>query len=67
MSDDRHSEGEFERQAEAKQQSLIAEFVDFLLDNKKWWLTPIIVVLLFVALLIVLSGSAAAPFIYTLF
>jgi hypothetical protein len=30
-------------------------------------LTPIIIVLLLVTLLIVLSGSAAAPFIYTLF
>jgi len=58
---------DFEKQAEADQQGLIAEFVDFLLHNKKWWLTPIIVVLLLVALLIVLSGSAAAPFIYTLF
>ncbi|MEE4272386.1 MAG: DUF5989 family protein [Thermoanaerobaculales bacterium] len=58
---------EFEKGAEAPQQGLLAEFLDFLLNNKKWWLTPIIVVLLLVALLIVLSGSAAAPFIYTLF
>ena len=61
------AKSEFEKQAEAEQQGLLAEFVDFLLNNKKWWLTPIIVVLLLVALLIVLSGSAAAPFIYTLF
>ncbi len=67
MVDDRHSKSEFEKEAEEAQQGLIAEFVDFLLHNKKWWLTPIIVVLLLVALLIVLSGSAAAPFIYTLF
>ena len=46
---------------------LAAEFVDFLLHNKKWWLTPIIIVLLLLALLIVLGGSAAAPFIYALF
>ena len=67
MSDDATRKSEFEREAEADQQSLPEEFVDFLLHNKKWWLTPIIVVLLLVALLIVLSGSAAAPFIYTLF
>ncbi len=67
MVDDRQSKSEFEKEAEEAQQGLIAEFVDFLLHNKKWWLTPIIVVLLLVALLIVLSGSAAAPFIYTLF
>jgi hypothetical protein len=58
---------EFEREAEAEQSGLLAEFFHFLMTNKKWWLTPIIVVLLLVALLIVLSGSAAAPFIYTLF
>jgi hypothetical protein len=67
MSDEKDPEDEFEKQAEAKQQGLVTEFIDFLLNNKKWWLTPIIVVLLLVALLIVLSGSAAAPFIYTLF
>ena len=46
---------------------LLAEFWDFLLHNKSWWLTPIIVVLLLVGLLVVLGGTAAAPFIYTLF
>jgi hypothetical protein len=67
MTENRNHRDEFEREADAPHQGLIAEFVDFLLNNKKWWLTPIIVVLLLVALLIVLSGSAAAPFIYTLF
>ncbi len=67
MADDPTSRRDFEHEADAPQHGLIAEFVDFLLHNKKWWLTPIIVVLLLVALLIVLSGSAAAPFIYTLF
>ncbi len=67
MADDNKTKAEFEREAEAPQQGIVAEFVHFLLNNKKWWLTPIIVVLLLVALLIVLSGSAAAPFIYTLF
>lgn len=61
------SKRDFEREAEAEQQGLLAEFWDFLKYNKKWWLTPIVAVLLLVALLIVLSGSAAAPFIYTLF
>jgi hypothetical protein len=67
MTDGEDRKSEFEREAEAPQQGILAEFLDFLLNNKKWWLTPIIVVLLLVALLIVLSGSAAAPFIYTLF
>jgi hypothetical protein len=67
MDDRRASSGEFEREAEAPQQGIVREFIDFLLHNKKWWLTPIILVLLLVTVLIVLSGSAAAPFIYTLF
>ena len=40
----------------------------FLKVRKKFWLLPIIVVLLLFGVLIVLtSGSAIAPFIYTLF
>jgi hypothetical protein len=57
----------FEQQAEAGQVGLLREFADFLLHNKKWWLTPIVLVLLLVSLLVVLGGTAAAPFIYTLF
>lgn len=49
--------------------------MDFLLDlwgflrvRKKFWLLPIIMTLLLFGVLIVLSsGSAIAPFIYTLF
>ena len=40
----------------------------FLKVRKKFWLLPIIIVLLVFGVLIVLtSGSAIAPFIYTLF
>ncbi len=40
----------------------------FLRERKKFWLLPIIIVLLFFGALIVLtSGSAIAPFIYTVF
>ncbi|MGH0037022.1 MAG: DUF5989 family protein [Myxococcota bacterium] len=46
---------------------LASEFVSFLKDNKKWWLAPIIFSILGLGLLVVLGGSAAAPFIYTLF
>ena len=58
---------EFSRQAEAKQTGFLAEMWEFVRNNKKWWLTPIIVVLLAFGLLIALGGTAAAPFIYTLF
>jgi hypothetical protein len=40
----------------------------FLKERKKFWLLPIIIVLLLFGVLIVLtSGSAIAPFIYTIF
>ena len=57
----------FRQDAERPRTGIVREFWDFLCHNKKWWLTPIIVVLLLLGVLIVLSGSAAAPFIYTLF
>ena len=58
---------DFARQAEMKQAGFLAEMWEFVANNKKWWLTPIIVVLLAFGLLIALGGTAAAPFIYTLF
>ena len=57
---------DFSRMAQEPDPGLLAEFWDFLIHNKKWWLAPIIVVLLLMGLLIMLSGTAAAPFIYTL-
>jgi hypothetical protein len=40
----------------------------FLKERKKFWMLPIIItLLLFGALIILSSGSAVAPFIYTLF
>ena len=40
----------------------------FLKERKKFWLIPLIVILVLLGILIVLSsGSAIAPFIYTLF
>ena len=58
---------DLEDQARRSQQGIVGELTDFLLHNKKWWLTPIIVVLMLLGLLVVLSGTGAAPFIYTLF
>jgi len=47
---------------------IIAEYIEFLKENKKWWLMPIVFALLLFGLLIVITkGSALAPFIYTLF
>lgn len=57
----------FVRQAQQRRSGLFAELLDFLLSNKKWWMTPIILSLLLVGALIFFSGTAVAPFIYTLF
>lgn len=44
------------------------DFWGFLKERKKFWLLPIItMMLLFGALLVLTSGTAIAPFIYTLF
>jgi hypothetical protein len=57
---------DFDNAARSKSPSLLVEFVDFLLHNKKWWLLPILIVLLLFGVLIFLSGTGVAPFIYTL-
>ena len=57
----------FEQESRAPQQNLAREFIAFLSQNKKYWMIPLLLTLLAIALLIVLGGTAAAPFIYTLF
>ena len=56
-----------EQAADEQRRSLVGEFVEFLGENKKWWLAPIIVSILLLGTLVLLGGTAAAPFIYTLF
>jgi hypothetical protein len=47
---------------------VVAEFWQFLRQEKKYWLFPIITVFVLFGLLLVFSQSSAiAPFIYTLF
>ena len=53
--------------ARGEQQGIVSEFVEFLKDNKKWLLAPIVLSVLGLGALVLLGGSAAAPFIYTLF
>jgi hypothetical protein len=46
----------------------LKDFWNYMKERKKWWLIPIIIIFLLLGLLIVFSsGSALAPFIYTLF
>lgn len=59
---------DFENEAKTSGRTgIVTEIWYFLRHTKKWWLLPIIVVLLAFGLLVFLSGTAAAPFIYTLF
>ncbi len=46
----------------------IKDLWKFIIERKKFWLAPIILILLIIGFLLVISsGSAVAPFIYTLF
>jgi len=68
MSDPKNDQDDFAAQAaEPGRSSLAREFVEFLGENKKWWLAPILVSVLLLGGLVLLGGTAAAPFIYTLF
>ena len=51
----------------ADRTNILHEFFLFLKENKKWWLIPILFIIGLFAALIFLSGTPAAPFIYTLF
>ncbi len=65
--DHRPSSERFAEEAAGRRQGTLGELVQFLSHNKKWWLTPIVIMLLLVGVLVILGGTAAAPFIYTLF
>lgn len=62
-----NSPSAFDQQRSAARTSLPGEFLHFLGRTKKWWLLPILLVMLLFGTLMFLGGTAAAPFIYTLF
>jgi len=57
----------FEAASQEKEPGLLGEFWLMLRENRKFWMIPLILVLLGFGLLLLLGGTAAAPFIYTLF
>lgn len=61
------SKDSFEQAGNEGQLSLLGDIWQMLMENKKCWLIPLILGLLVFGQLIVFSGTAAAPFIYTLF
>jgi hypothetical protein len=58
---------QFEEANREKQSGLLSEFFAFLGQNKKFWLIPLLLALMGIGALLILGGTAAAPFIYTLF
>ena len=64
---DQKDKRDFMRAAEQSQPGVLRESWQWLRHNKKWWLAPILLGLLLVGVFVVLSGTAVAPFIYTLF
>lgn len=68
MTDDERADADdFTRKAGQPRVGLARELLAFLAENKKWWLTPILLAILLLGVLVMLGGTAAAPFIYTLF
>jgi hypothetical protein len=53
--------------AQQKRTNVVSELFGFLSEHKKWWLAPIIISVLLLGALVLLGGTAAGPFIYTLF
>jgi hypothetical protein len=47
---------------------IVADYFQFLREQKKWWLFPVVTLLIaFGAVIVLTQGSALAPFIYALF
>jgi len=62
------AEDEFEQIAKSRRESsFLEELWGLMRERRKYWLMPIVAVLLLLGLLVSLSGTAVAPFIYTLF
>jgi Family of unknown function (DUF5989) len=53
--------------ANARPVGFLGELAYMIRQNKKWWLLPILLVLVVLGAVIFLGGTAAAPFVYTLF
>ncbi len=53
--------------ARERQSNIFVELVSLAMRRKKYWLLPVILVLLLFGVLVVVSGTAAAPLIYSIF
>ena len=61
------NKNDFERAGDERPPTLVQEFMQFIVENKKWWMIPILLSFALIGVLAVLSSTGAAPFIYTLF
>lgn len=62
------AQSDFERTArDSGDSSFVRELWGLIRQQRKYWLIPLVAVLLLFGVLVLLSGTAAAPFIYTLF
>jgi hypothetical protein len=62
------AQSDFERTARTSgESSIVAALWGLIRQQRKYWLIPVVTVLLLFGVLVLLSGTAAAPFIYTLF
>jgi hypothetical protein len=61
-------EQDFEQIARGRrEESFVEELWALLREHRKYWMIPLVVVLLLFGVLVALSGTAVAPFVYTLF
>ncbi len=68
MGSERNSQAEqFQTASRGRRRGLVREFLGFLYAYKLWWLLPILIVLALVGALVMLSGTALAPWVYTIF
>jgi len=61
------SNSDFARRAEEASPGIVREFLQFVVETRKWWLIPILIAGVFIAAVVALSSSAVAPLIYPLF
>jgi uncharacterized protein DUF5989 len=58
---------DFEKALSTGDGNVFSDFWYFLRHSKKWWMVPVVILLALFAALMLASGTAVAPFIYTLF
>ena len=58
---------DLDREARLPAPGFLREVWDALMYSGKWWLIPVVVCIVILGMFVMLSGTAAAPFIYTLF